>query len=502
MITMMMYSKIRRMRYREQLSINEIARRTGLARNTVKRWLELPDGVEPKYRRAKRPKKLTPFEAQLRLALETDRHRPRRDRRTVLKLYAELRRAGYEGCYAQVTEYVRRWRTQATQFTATTAYVPLKFGLGEAFQFDWSEESLLIGGLHRKVMLAHLKLCASRAFFLVAYPTQSHEMLFDAHTRAFLALGGVPRRGIYDNMKTAVDKVKKGKGRVVNARFSALCAHYLFEPEFCNVASGWEKGVVEKNVQDSRRRVWQEAAKERFGSYGELNAWLAQRCRQLWSEIAHPEYRDVTVAEALEHESSYLMPVPKPFDGYVETLGRVSSTCLVSIDRNRYSVPCEWVGQMVSLRLYPERIDIVIDQTAVASHLRTFERNQTRYDWRHYIPLVERKPGVLRNGAPFADMPDALRQLQKALLRREGGDRVMAKVLSAVPVHGLEAVLVAVELVLQSGAINAEHVMNVIARLRPDAPRTTVESALQIKEVPRADTARYDGLRGEEVEHA
>jgi hypothetical protein len=103
-------------------------------------------------------------------------------------------------------------------------------------------------------LAAHLKLCFSRAFVVQAYPTQSHEMLFDAHTRAFAALGGIPRRGIYDNMKTAVDKVKKGKSRVVNTRFAAMASHYLFDPDFCNVASGWEKGVVEKNVQDSRLR--------------------------------------------------------------------------------------------------------------------------------------------------------------------------------------------------------------------------------------------------------
>ncbi|SEG26938.1 Integrase core domain-containing protein, partial [Thauera chlorobenzoica] len=93
-----------------------------------------------------------------------------------------------------------------------------------------------------KLQVAHLKLCASHAFVLVAYPSQAHEMLFDAHTRSFKALGGIARRGIYDNMKTAVDKVKKGKGRVVNARFYAMCSHYLFDPDFCNVASGWEKG--------------------------------------------------------------------------------------------------------------------------------------------------------------------------------------------------------------------------------------------------------------------
>jgi len=146
------------------------------------------------------------------------------------------------------------------------------------------------GGIYYRMQVSHMKLCASRAFWLVAYPSQGHEMLFDAHTRSFAALGGVARRGIYDNMKTAVDKVKKGKGRVVNERFATMCAHYLVDPDFCNVASGWEKGVVEKNVQDSRRRIWIDAGKQRFGSFTELNAWLGQRCRALWDEIRHPEH--------------------------------------------------------------------------------------------------------------------------------------------------------------------------------------------------------------------
>jgi len=95
--------------------------------------------------------------------------------------------------------------------------VPLAFEWGEAFQFDWSEEGLVVGGIYYRLQVSHMKLCASRAFWLVAYPSQGHEMLFDAHTRSFAALGGVARRGIYDNMKTAVDKVLKGKGRTVNA---------------------------------------------------------------------------------------------------------------------------------------------------------------------------------------------------------------------------------------------------------------------------------------------
>ncbi len=492
---------IRRMFYRDGLSLSEIERRTGLTRKTVRRWLNAAEGTEPRYRRRSAgDTKIAAFAAQLTKALEIDARRPKRDRRTALKLFAEVKAAGFDGDYSRVTEFVRRWRQNGGQ-ALVKAYVPLRFELGEAFQFDWSEERLVIGGVWRKILAAHLKLCASRAFVLQAYPTQSHEMLFDAHTRSFNALGGIPRRGIYDNMKTAVDKVKKGKGRIVNTRFAAMASHYLFDSDFCNVASGWEKGVVEKNVQDSRLRIWQDAAKERFGSFTELNLWLLAKCRTLWHELRHTEYGDLTIAEMLEHEQPSLMPMVTPFDGYVETLGKVSSTCLVSFDRSRYSAPCELVGQMVSVRIYPERIDFVAHDAVVASHVRCFERNQTRYDWQHYVSLIERKPGALRNGAPFADMPDPLLRLRALLLKHEGGDRVMAKVLAAVPKFGLDAVLVAVELVLESGNPSAEHVENVLNRLKAVPPADSVETQLEIVEVPVADTGRYDRLR-EEVSHA
>lgn len=438
--------------------------------------------------------------------MEADAHRPKRDRRTALALTAQIRQHGYAGGYTRVSDFIREWRENTGGALASRAFVPLKFELGEAFQFDWSEEGLVVGGIYRRLQVAHLKLCASRAFWLVAYPSQGHEMLFDAHTRAFTALGGIPRRGIYDNMKTAVDRVKKGKGRIVNARFASLCAHYLFDADFCNVASGWEKGVVEKNVQDSRRRIWQQAAERRFGSLVELNVWLAERCRALWSEVRHPAHEQFSVAELLEHEQGHLMPMPAPFDGYVETLARVSSTCLVSARRNRYSVPCDLVGQMVSVRLYSQRVDIVAGDALVARHERLSDRGQTRYDWQHYIPLVQRKPGALRNGAPFADMPEALRRLQRALLKREGGDRVMAQVLAAVPEAGLDAVLVAAELVLESGAVSAEHVLNVLGRLKPVAQPELVQTVLTVKQAPLADTGRYDRLReqesSEESDHA
>jgi len=495
MITMNLLGKVRRLHYRDGHTLSEIERRTGLTRKTIRKWLKAPEGTEPKYRRGQGGTKIAPYAERLVRMLETDARRPPRERRTALKLHAELKTLGFEGDYSRVTEFIRHWRKDSSA-TLKKAYVPLRFEPGEAHQFDWSEERLVIGGVWRKLTVAHLKLCHSRAFVVQAYPAQSHEMLFDAHTRAFAALGGIPRRGIYDNMKTAVDKVKKGKARVVNTRFSAMASHYLFDPDFCNVAAGWEKGVVEKNVQDSRRRLWQDAAKERFGSFTELNLWLLARCHALWQELKHPEV-DLTLAEMLEQERPHLMPMIAPFDGYVETLGKVSSTCLVNFDRCRYSAPCELVGQMIGIRVYPEHIDFVAQEAVVASHVRSFGRSDTRYDWQHYIPLIQRKPGALRNGAPFADMPASLLRLRGLLLKREGGDRIMASVLAAVPRHGLEAVLVAVELVLESGNPSAEHIENVLNRLQATPPPPTVESALPIAELPVADTGRYDRLRTE-----
>ena len=499
-----MIGRIRRLHTRDKKSVRAIARITGLSRNTVTKWLSEPVDTPPKYQRAEHAGKLTAFHETLRMALKADARRPKHERRTAKALYAQIQSEGYEGGYTTVSDFIRAWRQTEGQSASVSAFVPLAFKLGEAFQFDWSEEGLVIGGIYYRAQVSHMKLCASRAFWLVAYPSQGHEMLFDAHTRSFAALGGVARRGIYDNMKTAVDRVNKGKGRTVNERFAAMCAHYLYDPEFCNVASGWEKGVVEKNVQDSRRRIWIDASNRRWGSFTELNAWLGDRCRALWDEVRHPEHRQFSIAEMLEHERAHLMPMPAPFDGYVEKPARVSSTCLVSVARNRYSVPCELFGQMVSTRLYPNSVVVVAGQNIVARHDRLNNAaGETRYDWQHYVPLIQRKPGALRNGAPFSDMPEPLQRLRHGLLRDPGGDRAMARVLAIVLSAGLDAVLVAVELALETGPpgkVSVEHVVNVLGRLNAAPAPPNVATPLKVTTPPRADTARYDSLRTDSAE--
>ncbi len=251
-----------------------------------------------------------------------------------------------------------------------------------------------------------------------------------------------------------VDRVGRGKAREVNARFRVMASHFLFEAQFCNPAAGWEKGQIEKNVQDARRRIWQVVPK--FASFAAQNTWLEQRCIALWQEIRHPEQSARTVAEVWAEEQPQLMRMPPPFDGFVEYTKRVSPTCLIAFDRNRYSVPASYANRAVSLRVYADRLVVAAEDQVIAEYPRVFTRDHNRpgrtiYDWRHYLAVLQRKLGALRNGAPFAALPDSFRRLQTMLLKRPGGDREMVDILALVLHHDEQAVVCAVELALESG---------------------------------------------------
>jgi len=242
-IDMALLSVIRRWHLRDRMPIREIARRTGLSRNTIRKYLR-SGAVEPRFRVPERCSKLDPFAEKLSHWLRIEAAKSRKQLRTVKQLHADLVVLGFDGSYGRVAAFARAWKAQRQyeqQTSGRGTFVPLVFAPGEAFQFDWSEDWAVLGGERVKLQAAHTKLTHSKAFIVRAYPLQTHEMLFDALTQAFRVLGGVPHRGIFDNMKTAVDKVGTGKARQVNARFAALASHYLFEPEFCNPASGWER---------------------------------------------------------------------------------------------------------------------------------------------------------------------------------------------------------------------------------------------------------------------
>jgi transposase len=507
---MALLSVIRRWHFREGMPIREIGRRTGLSRNTIRKYLR-GGAVEPKFKVPERPSRLDPFAEKLSGWLRIEAGKSRKHKRTAKQMHGDLVALGYDGSYGRVAVFVRTWkvdRQREAQTSGRGTFVPLIFASGDAFQFDWSEDWALLGGERTKLQVAHTKLSHSRAFIVRAYPLQTHEMLFDALTQAFRVLGGVPRRGIFDNMKTAVDRIGLGKARQVDARFAAMSSHYLFEPEFCNPASGWEKGQVEKNVQDARRRLWQPLPS--FPDLDALNGWLERRCIEQWGEIQHGVLPG-TVADVHADEVTSLMPLGRPFDGFVEHTKRVSPTCLVHFERNRYSVPASFANRPVSMRIYPKRIVIAAEGQILCEHPRIIERShhlpgRTIYDWHHYLAVIQRKPGALRNGAPFAEMPEGFRRLQGHLLRRAGGDREMVEILALILQHDEETVLCAVELALEAGVPTKTHVLNILHRLidgkadkvaRIDAPQ-----ALSLRREPEPNVERYDALLGQDLRHA
>jgi transposase len=501
-IDVALLSVIRRWHFREGMPIREITRRTGLSRNTIRKYLA-SGVVEPRYPDRKSPSKLDDYELTLTSWLFRESRRYRKQRRSIKRLHLDLVQLGYTGSYDRVAAFARQWRIEQQDAQKTAAkhtYVPLQFSPGEAFQFDWSEDYVVINGVNTKLQVAHFRLSHSRAFYLRAYLQQTHEMLFDAHYHAFQVFGGVPERGIYDNMKTAVDKVGRGKQRTINQRFQAMVSHYLFEPEFCNPAAGWEKGQVEKQVRDARHHLWQDAPA--FRSLNDLNQWLQERCLALWQELPHPQDKRRTLYQYWLAERDSLMAVPAAFDGFVEYTKRVSSTCLITHEQNRYSVPASFANRPISLRVYADRLVIVAEAQVVACHERVFSRDhnvpgKTIYDWRHYLSVVQRKPGALRNGAPFDEMPDSFKQLQSLLLKRPGGDREMVDVLALVLLHDEKLVEQAVEAALGIERPSRQHVINCLGRLqdKPLPDPLKPPPALKLVTEPLANTARYDGLR-------
>jgi transposase len=285
----------------------------------------------------------------------------------LIRIFEELRGRGYDGGYDAVRRYARRWSKERGQSTAA-AYVPLSFAPGEAYQFDWSHEVVLLNGVTVIVKAAHVRLCHSRMLFVRCYPRETQEMVFDAHDRAFALFKGTCGRGIYDNMKTAVETIFVGKGRLYNRRFMQMCSHYLVDPVACTPASGWEKGQVENQVGLVRERFF--TPRLRFKTLDELNAWLLDKCIAYAKAHRHPELTEQTVWEVFEAERPKLVPYAGRFDGFHAVPASVSKTCLVRFDNNKYSVMASAVGRPVEVQAYADRIVIRQDGRIVAEHHR------------------------------------------------------------------------------------------------------------------------------------
>ncbi len=488
--------EIRRAYFDEHRPIKEIVRTLSVSRATVRKVIR-SHKTEFKYERDVQPApKLGAWVDVLTEILGKEAGLPRREQRSTQRLFEELRGRGYDGAHDSVHRFAKAWRAEHAKVPAR-AYVPMSFAPGEAYQFDWSHEAITLHGLTLTVKAAHMKLSHSRMPFVHVYFRETQELVFDAHDKAFQFYGGVCRRGIYDNMKTAVEAIFVGKARQYNRRFLQMCSHHLIEPVACTPASGWEKGQVENQVGTLRDQFFR--PKPRVKSLPELNAWLEEQCIAYARRTRHPEFKDRTIWEVFQGERASLMELRGPFDGFVEKAVRASTTCLIMADRNRYSVDARAAGRMVLVRSHAERIVVLLGEEVVADHPRSFKRDQVIYDPWHYLPVLMKKPGALRNGAPFKDwaLPPALTQVRTKLKNHADGDRQFVKVLGAVPDHGLEAVEAACAEALQAGIASGDVILAVLARRGQSAvpPSITTPDALRLKIEPVADCGRYDSIR-------
>lgn len=488
-------AKIRLLSHVKKHSISQISRELHLSRNTVKRALR-EDKIGRKYQRDNQPTpKLGDYKAQLETWLMEDKNLPKPQRCSGKKLYERLKGVGYGGAYDSVQRFIKRWLLEGGK--VGDAYIPLSFAPGEAYQFDWSEETVELGGIIQMIKVAHFRLCFSRLFFVIAYPRETQEMLFDAHGQAFSFFEGIPLRGIYDNMKTAIDTVFIGKERKFNRRFMEMQSHYLVEPTACTPAAGWEKGQVENQVGNIRE--WLFVPRLKFADMATLNVHLRTSCLELAKTRKHPEHKEFSIREVFNNqEKMTLRPLTPMFDGYSERSCKVSATCLISFDRNRYSVDCRYAHHAVSVRAYATQVDIVAEGKIIATHIRQFGRDKTMFNPWHYVPLLERKPGALRNGAPFQEweLPQSLQKVKQSLMARPGGDRQCVRILLAIAHHGLEAVTVACDLALEDKVMSADYILNLLGRLTPTPFLGAVPTpdTLQLTHEPLANCSRYDTL--------
>jgi transposase len=328
------------------------------------------------------------------------------------------------------------------------AFIPLSFAPGEAMQIDWGDVTAVIGGAETPVSLFCAALPFSYAIFAAAFPNKSQESFFTGHVMAFEFFGGVPRRTIYDNLKTAV-ALGSGPTATKQQSFSLLEAHYAFEAVFCNAAAGWEKGGVENLVAVARAAVF--VPRPQAASFQELQEVILNRCLA-YRENHHVRDRKLSVREAFAEERQHLLPLPTtPFETAKVMTPKVGSDCTIRFGGTKYSVPWRFVGHTVTVRATPFVILAYHGGELIARHQRTYVRSNHQWNPDHYLELLERRPRAQENAAPLkhGQWPKEIETF-RLLYRGSNLNEELVKLLRLARLAGPEALLQAVGLANQS----------------------------------------------------
>jgi transposase len=442
------WTKIRLEVLRGETSKREILRREGIHWETLKKILEHSE--PPGYRIEKpRPKpKIGPYLEQIAQIIEDDKNFPKKQRHTAVRIYHRIKEMGYQGKYTQVKEAVReiKWLNQEV-------YIPLKHRPGEA-QVDFGYALVRVSGELRKVAFFVMVLPHSDVFFVMAFERECTESHWEGHVRAFEFFCGVPQRISYDNSKVLVSKIIGPHERKLTDGFLKLQSHYLFREHFCRVRRPNEKGVVEGVVKFTRLNFFVPVPQVR--DLEKLNARLVELCREDMKRRLRG--KSGTKAELLKEDQSAFISLPaSPFDACRKQPTRASSLSLVRFDDNDYSVPVDYAHHEILIKGYVDRVVLCHKEKVVAEHKRSWGKEGVFFDYIHYLPLLERKPGSLDHARPLADLnlPECFGTLRRRLVIEEekqgDGTREFIRVLRLLEDYSMPKVSKAVEKALTIG---------------------------------------------------
>jgi transposase len=430
------------------LSKRELCREEGISYKTLEKVLS--HDQPPGYRRsASYPEpKLGPYVERIKALLIADKALPKKQRHTAQRIFERLVEEGYAGGYTQVREKVAQLRRVSGE-----VFVPLVHEPGTA-QVDVGEAAVYAGGELRKAYFFVLALPHSDALFVQAFWHARTEMWWEFHNRAFKYLGGVPRRISYDNAKVLVSAVTGKRARRLTQGFLQLQSHYLFEEHFCGVNRPNEKGVVEATVKFARLKFFVPVPQVR--DLDELNARLVEQCRQDLQRRLRGQAANK--AALLEEDRAAFLPLPAvPFDACLKVHAQASQRSVVRFDTNDYSVPTAYAHHELLVKGYVDRVEVCRADQVIAQHARCWGREQEILEPLHYLALLERKPGALDFGRPFAewDLPDCFSVLRARLERERSGagTREFIQVLRLLEGHSLGEVTRAVERGLRCNAL-------------------------------------------------
>jgi len=468
MLTVDHYELIRRKHFVEGLSIRAISRQLGHSRKSIRK--ALTHATPPGYRRSEPAAApvMGKVSGMVDAWLEQDRRRPPKQRHTARRVYERLRdEHGFTGSASTVRRYVAKLKA-----TGQEVFMPLQFDPGEEAQVDWHSGWIVENGAERKVQFFCMRPCYSKASFVTAYEHADLTSFLDGHVRAFEYFGGVPRRLAYDNLRSAVTHVGKGKARVLNETFKKLRCHYLFETRFCNIARGNEKGDVE-NLAKRSERTYLTPLPE-VASLAELNEHLLASCRKDLRLPGPKPYPDRRRDELLTEERRGFLPLPPTAFEACELIDtEIDKRSLVTVRTNCYSAPTRWAHHPVRVKLFVDAVELWCEHRRVARHRRHHGKGQYILEPTHYLNLLRTKPGSLDNARPFKGMTgcgasggwgtDFDRLRRELEYRYEGeGTKKFINVLLLFTEHEPDAVRQAVTRCVRRRAFSDEAVLGVL----------------------------------------